>query len=39
MGKIPDTHYPYPNYPDPNPNYPDSRYPIQVRIVIVITRN
>jgi len=28
LGKIPDTHYPYPNYPNPDPNYPNPRYPI-----------
>ena len=28
LGKLPDTHYPYPNYPDPDPNYPNLRYPI-----------
>jgi hypothetical protein len=26
LGKIPDTHYPYPNYPNPDPNYPNPRY-------------
>jgi len=28
LDKLPDTHYPYPNYPDPDPNYPNPRYPI-----------
>jgi hypothetical protein len=26
LGKIPDTHYPYPKYPNPYPNYPNPRY-------------
>jgi len=28
LGKLPDTHYPYPNYLDLDPNYPNPRYPI-----------
>jgi hypothetical protein len=28
LGKIIDTHYPYPNYLNPDPNYPNPRYPI-----------
>jgi hypothetical protein len=28
LGKIHDTHYPYPKYPNPDPNYPNLRYPI-----------
>jgi hypothetical protein len=39
LGKIPDIHYPYPNYPNPNPNYPTRGTRSQVQIVIVITRN
>jgi hypothetical protein len=26
LGKLPDTHYPYLNYPNSNPNYPNLRY-------------
>jgi len=28
LGKLPHTHYLYPNYPDLNPNYPNPRYSI-----------
>ena len=28
LRKLPDTNYPYPNYPDPNSNYLNPRYPI-----------